>query len=80
MNDNTWILTDHSQPCEHDIPGVDGFTWQDDSGNWICDEIGCPGGREVRALPMIRMGGLSPAWYPASPDEEPDGWLVKEDT
>lgn len=41
-------VRDHSIPCKHDIPGIDGFTWQDDSDNWFCDEDGCPGGREIR--------------------------------
>ncbi len=48
-------VRDHSQSCKHNIPDVDGFTWQDDSGNWFCDEIGCPGGREI----MLRR----PDWY-----------------
>lgn len=36
----------------------------------------CPGGGAVTAYPMIVMGGLTPAWYPAG-GEEPDGWLVE---
>lgn len=36
--------------------------------------------REV-AVPMVRMGGLSPAWYPQEEDDpdEPDGWFIPND-
>ena len=30
------------------------------------------------AVPMVRMGGLTPAWYPANEDDEVDGWLIAD--